>query len=191
MKHFILKGICFWTFMSNCSIYCLSAAENKLCAVSGGLEAADLKYLALQPAREAGEASKATEFTLYYYKTFKQEGQDLHVCCPNVPRDSQLCKAGATRCPNHSGHTWSQLPSCIFTGTEPTRKVWVIWNQIHDPWHGHGRHSQPLCCEQPSSLHPVLSQTFGVVAFKHFLSRSPFQQWITFFLISFLLFNLI
>lgn len=46
------------------------AAENKLHALSGGLEAADLKYLSLQPAWEARGDRKATELALYFYKTF-------------------------------------------------------------------------------------------------------------------------
>lgn len=57
-------------------------AENKLHALSGGLEAADLKYLALQPAWEARGDRKATKFALYFYKPFKQKAQDVHVDCP-------------------------------------------------------------------------------------------------------------
>lgn len=52
--------------------------------MSGELEAANLKYLALQPAQEGKGASKATEFALYYYKTFKQKTQDLHIYCPKT-----------------------------------------------------------------------------------------------------------
>lgn len=58
------------------------SAENILHALSGGLEVADLKYLALQPAWEARGDRKAIKFALCFYKTFKQKAQDVCVCCP-------------------------------------------------------------------------------------------------------------
>lgn len=102
-------------------------AENKLHALSGGLEATDLKYLALQAAWETRRDRKATKFALYFIKHLNKRHRMCVFTVPNprsgsTPMMMYLSWGAACVmcCQNHSGHTWSQHPSPIFTGTNQT-----------------------------------------------------------------------
>lgn len=85
--------------------------------------------------------------------------------------------ASATCCQNHSGHAWSLVPSCIFTGINHTGRVRAIWNQIHNQHVMCGNHllADNFCVatHQPG---PHIIPGSEMAAFKCFFNKLPLQE---------------
>lgn len=126
--------------MSNCSIYCLSLLKTSSMCCLEGWKQLILNILLYNLPEKREEPVKLQNLPCVITKHLNEKHRTCMFTVPNLISWFTLMMiylswytASVTCCQSHSGHTWSRLPSYIFTGRNDTGKVGAIWNQIRNP----------------------------------------------------------
>lgn len=123
--------------MSHCSIQCLSLLKTSSMHCLEGWKQLILNILLYNLPEKQEETEKLQNLPYIFIKHLNKRHRKCVLAVPDPKSRStpvvmyQLWSAASeTCCQSHSGHTWAQHPSLIFTGINHTGKVRAVWNQF-------------------------------------------------------------